>query len=72
MGSGLSQTKDEMCENIKISLDNEFEEKIKTLPPCEPSFIGYRLYLLKSELEQRKKMIELHNQGKRPNGSNYN
>jgi hypothetical protein len=70
MGSGLSQTNDEIVENIKVSLDKDFEEKINTLTHCHPSFVGYRLYLLKSELEEKKKNIELYNRGKRPDGSN--
>jgi hypothetical protein len=70
MGSGLSQTNDEIVENIKVSLDKDFEEKIKTLTPCHSSFVGYRLYLLKSELEEKKKNIELYNRGKRRDGSN--
>lgn len=69
MGSGLSQTNDEIVENIKVSLDKEFEEKLKNIPPCDPKYIGYRLYLLKNELEEKKKNVELYNQGKRPDGS---
>jgi|APCry1669189034_1035192.scaffolds.fasta_scaffold14779_6 hypothetical protein len=69
MGSGLSQTNDEIVENIKVSLDKEFEEKIKNMPSCHPKYIGYRLYLLKNELEEKKKIVELYNKGKRPDGS---
>lgn len=64
MGAGLSQTKEGMGENIKAHIDLELEEKIKTLPPCAPEFIAYRLYLLKSHAEAKKKEIDMYNEGK--------
>uniref|UniRef100_A0A6C0ERX7 Uncharacterized protein n=1 Tax=viral metagenome TaxID=1070528 RepID=A0A6C0ERX7_9ZZZZ len=71
MGSGLSQTQEEMVANINADFDNELQQKIKTLQAsgvCDPRYIGYAIYLLKAEAEEKKRQIELFNKGKKING----
>jgi len=69
MGSGLSQTQEEMGENIKNTIDEELKTSIENLPPCDPKYIMYRLYLLKAEAETKKKHIDFHNEGRRYDGT---
>lgn len=71
MGAGLSQTHEEMAQQIKNDLEINLESEIKKLSEsslCDPKYIGYAIYLLKSKAEQEKKMIELFQQGKNIRG----
>lgn len=58
MGGGVSQTKNEMIEDNSTNLDEEFEYKIKLLKEgvsfCDPRYIEYAIYLLKSQMELNK------------------
>ena len=67
MGAGLSQTHEDMAEQIKRDLDTNLENEIQKLKDsslCDPKYIGYAIYLLKSKAEEEKKIIELFQQGK--------
>jgi hypothetical protein len=74
MGAGLSQTHEEMAEQIKNGLDINLESEIKKLTEsssCDPKYISYAMYLLKSKAEQEKRQVELFNQGKNIRGEKF-
>ena len=67
MGSGISQTDEQIVEGAINSLNQELQEKIKNLKEsglCHPDYINYAIYLLKAEANSKKNSVILINESK--------